>query len=68
MLPDMVENLEDAAERQLDDAEYDGETVLCRTCKKRYRLEDGVTLSPDPYAFPMCPRCNKLEIPNGSKD
>ncbi len=62
-LPDMLENLEDAVERKLEAAGFDGETVLCETCKRRYRLEDGVHMSPSPYAFPYCPRCCGSEAP-----
>lgn len=33
-----------------------GDIATC-SCDREFKLEDGESLSPDPYAIPVCPIC-----------
>jgi len=35
-----------------------GDIATC-DCGKEFKLEDGMTLTSDPYAIPVCPECFK---------
>lgn len=54
-LPDIIERGESRCEQwEIDNVYGDIMTCCCgRTCK----LEKAKTLSPDPYAIPVCPTC-----------
>jgi len=55
-IPDPIEIGEARCENWAFDAEQpDGRFKCC--CGKLFKLEDGETLSPDPYAVPVCPDC-----------
>ena len=54
-LPDPIESMEASAERWADD-NIKGNMFKC-SCGKWCSIMDGETLSPDPYAIPVCPDC-----------
>lgn len=56
MIPDPIERGEAACEAwYFDNVGPDGRVKCC--CGKWFKLEDGETLTADPYATPVCPDC-----------
>jgi len=55
-IPDPIERGESRCERWLSEAEQPDGRVKC-DCGKLFNLDEGETLSPDPYAIPVCPAC-----------
>ncbi|MCD6436206.1 MAG: hypothetical protein J7L15_07440 [Clostridiales bacterium] len=54
-LPDTIEKLEMAAEEWADD-HIIGDSFICG-CGKMCKLNEGETVSSNPYASPVCPEC-----------
>lgn len=54
-VPDPIERGEQRCESWYFDNVRDG--VATCSCGKQFKLEDGETLSADPYAIPVCPEC-----------
>lgn len=54
-LPDPVERGVARCEAWADE-NVDGDEATCG-CGRTFKLEDGETISPDPYAIPICPLC-----------
>ena len=63
-----VERLRDPIERGEDRCDawasqaVEGDSFLC-DCGRWCNLDDGETLSPDPYAIPVCRECFSEEFP-----
>ena len=53
---DFLENMEAAAERRLDEMTQPCGKLKCG-CGKLFAMEDGETVSSNPYAMPVCPQC-----------
>ena len=54
-IPDFFERGEDRCERWA--AEHlRGDIATCE-CGREFKLSEGQTMSPDPYAIPICPTC-----------
>ena len=57
-LPDPIERAEAAAERAFDDLSLPDGQFKCYQCGCSFDPDDeGGTLSPDPYAMPVCGEC-----------
>ena len=54
-LPDYLEWREMACEKWYENVDKDG-NAKCY-CGKTFKLSEGVQMSPDPYAIPVCPDC-----------
>lgn len=54
-LPDADERGESRVENWFHD-NVRGDIATC-SCGKQFKLDEGMTLSPDPYAIPVCPDC-----------
>lgn len=54
-VPDPIERGEQKCEDWHDQC-VDGDEFVC-DCGNRCKLSDGETLSPDPYAIPVCQDC-----------
>lgn len=58
MIPDPIERGEASAERAYDELEQPGGMLMCYQCSSIFDPEkEGGTLSPDPYAMPVCGPC-----------
>lgn len=55
---DFLEAREDAAEARFFEMQVDQDHLRC-ACGKIFHINEGQTLSPDPYAMPVCPDCFK---------
>jgi hypothetical protein len=55
MLPDQIEMMESACEWWADE-NVKGDMATC-SCGRQFKLVDGETLDPNPYAIPVCPTC-----------
>jgi len=53
----MIEQWEDAAERWAAE-NVCGENFICG-CGQQCKLDEGIMISPNPYAPPVCPDCAK---------
>ena len=56
IIPDPIERGEASCESWDAKAHVDGDNYRC-DCGKIFDINEGVTLSPDPYAIPVCPDC-----------
>ena len=54
-IPDPIERAEARAEIWAE-THASGDGFIC-ACGSRFKLEDGVILTPDPYGIPVCPKC-----------
>ena len=54
-LPDPIERGEASVEDWYWDSRM-GDRHVCG-CGRLFRLSEGETISPDPYAIPVCPAC-----------
>lgn len=58
MIPDPIERGEESAERAFDKLQRGGGMMECYQCSAVFDAEEeGGTLSPDPYAMPVCGQC-----------
>lgn len=55
MIPDPIERGEDACEAWALENVKDDIATCC--CGNEFKLSEGETLSPDPYAIPVCWEC-----------
>ena len=55
-MKDFLENLEDAAEAAYAEMEQPDGKLKCG-CGNIFRPEEGETLSPNPWAMPVCQEC-----------
>ena len=56
MIPDITERLEMGAEDKYFDMLQPGGKLKC-DCGKIFDSSEGTTISPNPYAMPVCPTC-----------
>ena len=55
---DFIENLENSAERRLDELHISGTTIHCPNCNAPFDYEkEGGTITPNPYEIPVCNKC-----------
>lgn len=54
-IPDPIERGEDRCEAWAFE-NVRGNVATC-SCGDTFNLDEGETLSPDPYAIPVCPKC-----------
>lgn len=52
---DMLEQMEASAERWAD-KHVIGDSFICE-CGQQCKLDDGIVMSPNPYASPACREC-----------
>ena len=58
MIPDPVERMEAAAEAAFDRLHVSGTSIKCPDCGEPLDFEaEGGTMSPNPYAMPVCGKC-----------
>lgn len=55
-LPDIHERGEAKCESWEAENHIRGNIYRC-SCGREFDLSEGTTLSPDPYAIPVCPKC-----------
>jgi len=55
-IPDPIERAEASAERWAEENVVNYADFLC-SCGNLCPLQEGETLSADPYAIPVCPEC-----------
>lgn len=56
MIPDHIEQAESRCERWADE-NVDADGIATCSCGRKFKLEEGETLSPNPYAIPVCRVC-----------
>lgn len=62
-IPDPIERAEAAAEYQFDQLEQHGGKMRCYQCDAIFDPDkEGGTISPNPYAMPVCGKCLKEEM------
>lgn len=62
-IPDPIERGEASAERAYDELEQPNGMFKCYQCNAIFNPEnEGGTLSPDPYAMPVCGACLQKEM------
>lgn len=61
-IPDPIERAEARAERAFDDLSLPDGKMKCYQCDAVFDPDnEGGTLSPDPYAMPVCGKCFEKE-------
>lgn len=59
-VPDPIERGESSCEDWYFDNVKNGIATCC--CGNEFNIDEGETLSPDPYAIPVCPECFKRAV------
>ena len=54
-IPDPIERGESLCEQWYFDNV--SECIATCACGNKFKIEEGETVSPDPYAIPVCPEC-----------
>jgi len=56
-MKDILEQMEDSAERWADQLNMDHDSIDCCNCHKRVKLNDTSPAYDSPYAPPICQEC-----------
>ena len=55
-IPDPIEQMESSAERAYFEMLQPDGSLKCG-CGKLFKEDEGIVMSPNPYAMPVCPDC-----------